>query len=48
MSHRKAVRADPSPRLHQQPSYQGPIVHAGSAVASRGDRFSTVDSDSSF
>lgn len=35
MSHLKAVQADHSPHLHQQPSYQGPIVHAESVA--RGD-----------
>lgn len=33
MSHQKAVQADHSPHLDRQPSYLGPIVHAGSAAA---------------
>lgn len=43
MSHLKTGH---SPQLHQQPSYQGPIVHAGSAAALWGDWFWTVDSES--
>lgn len=31
MSHLNAVRSDHGPHLHQQPPYQGPEVHTGSA-----------------
>lgn len=43
MTHREAVQADHSPHLDQQPSYLGPIVHAGSAAAAQGDRFEQLN-----